>query len=244
MGGDPGKAEMKIGILSDAHGNALGLKTCLRFLEAQRIEKLYFLGDAVGYLPDVNGVLAELEGKKAVCILGNHEGMLLGKLPIDSERDKIYRLAETRKKLEPAHGRIIEEWKDRLAVELDGRRLLFVHGSPWDPLCGYVYPDTPIDAFADLPHDAVFMGHSHRPFIRKAGNVLVVNVGSCGLPRDVGALAGVCVYETDTGEASIFRIPIDIDSILRLYGQRLHEVVMNTFKRTSADFVGSVVRDE
>ena len=48
---------MKIGILSDAHGNPHGLNRCLTALKREGAERLYFLGDAVGYLPDWKDVL-------------------------------------------------------------------------------------------------------------------------------------------------------------------------------------------
>ena len=42
---------MVIGLLSDAHGNPLGLRSCLAALRAAGAGQVYFLGDAVGYLP-------------------------------------------------------------------------------------------------------------------------------------------------------------------------------------------------
>ncbi len=45
-----GKAAMKIGVLSDAHGNPDGLKMCIDFFIQKKVGKIYFLGDAIGYL--------------------------------------------------------------------------------------------------------------------------------------------------------------------------------------------------
>ena len=42
---------MKIGLLSDAHGNPDGLANCISVLRSRGAERLFFLGDAVGYLP-------------------------------------------------------------------------------------------------------------------------------------------------------------------------------------------------
>ena len=42
---------MVIGLLSDAHGNPLGLRSCLAALRAAGAGQVYFLGEAVGYLP-------------------------------------------------------------------------------------------------------------------------------------------------------------------------------------------------
>ncbi len=37
---------MKIGVLSDAHGNPAALERCLRFLRRREVEAIWFLGDS------------------------------------------------------------------------------------------------------------------------------------------------------------------------------------------------------
>jgi predicted phosphodiesterase len=86
-------------------------------------------------------------------------------------------------------------------------KLLFVHGSPKDPTCGYVYPDSDLSVF-DTDADFVFMGNSHYPFIRKHQGVTYINVGSCGLPRDDGRYGSIALFDTDTGVARIIRFDI------------------------------------
>ena len=44
---------------------------------------------------------------------------------------------------------------------------LFVHGSPTDPLTGYIYPDSDLSEFSEIDADVVFMGHTHHPFVRQ-----------------------------------------------------------------------------
>ena len=68
---------MKIGLLSDAHGNPAGLGLCLDVLRAHGVERLFFLGDAVGYLPRWLPVLAMLREQGVTCIRGNHDDHVL-----------------------------------------------------------------------------------------------------------------------------------------------------------------------
>jgi len=125
---------MMVGFVSDAHGNPAGLAGCLRAVERRGAGRIYFLGDAVGYLPEVNEVLDLLRSSAAVCIRGNHEAMLLGALPIPADRAGIYRLDEARQRLHDRHRAWIETWPEHLEVALEGAQLLLVHGSPADRL--------------------------------------------------------------------------------------------------------------
>jgi len=190
---------MKIGILSDAHGNPSGLKGCIEYLQTQeKVDRIFFLGDAVGYLPAYNEVIELLKKANAACVLGNHDAMLLEMLPIKPSSDMVYQITKNRRDLLPDNYNYISTWPLKLEITIKNRRLLFIHGSPWEPLTGYIYPDTDLSRFEELNFDVVFMGQTHHPFIRSTESRLVVNTGSCGLPRDHGSMASCAVYKRDT----------------------------------------------
>jgi len=65
-------------------------------------------------------------------------------------------------------------------------RFVCFHGSPWDLLEGYVYPDTLLDRFLEEKADIFFLGHTHYPMVRKIGDKLIINPGSLGQPRQGG----------------------------------------------------------
>jgi hypothetical protein len=44
--------------------------------------------------------------------------------------------------------------------------------------------------------------------------MMVVNVGSCGLPRDQGDLLAFAMYDSNTGCCEVFRVRIDIGQII------------------------------
>jgi putative phosphoesterase len=204
---------MKIGIISDAHGNATALDRCIQLLKASSVDHIYFLGDAVGYLPGGEDVVNILKSTGVNCVKGNHEAMLLGDISLPQEKEMVYQIQFTRKEVSQANLQFIREWPDHRKVTLDGRRILLVHGSPMDYLEGYVYPKTELTIFKIQSCDVVFMGHTHYPFVRLFDGTLIVNVGSCGLPRDCGNLAAFSVYDTCSNQAEINRVEFDSKSL-------------------------------
>jgi predicted phosphodiesterase len=231
-----------LGLLSDAHGNLAAFDRGLALLRREGAETIHFLGDAIGYIPNI-AVLERLRAEEIPCIMGNHEAMMLsGDFP--PEREAAYRLGEIKAMLSPDWLAWIASWPRQREIGAGDWRLLLLHGSPLDPTFAYVYPDTDLAPFADTPADAVFMGNTHRPFIRKAGNTQFVNIGSAGLPRDHAAWGSVCLYDPDTHRARILRYPIEdtIPPLLAAYPD-LHQAVLTTFdRRPDGEIYGDLCR--
>jgi predicted phosphodiesterase len=230
-----------IGLLSDAHGNALGLSACLNALHRRGVEQIYFLGDAVGYLPGEVEVLDLLGDEGVLCQRGNHEAMLLGDLELDPVRDEAYGLAAARRRLRPDQIAELKSWPDIREFEASGHRVVLAHGSPRSYLTDYVYPDADVSWLGDLGYDAVFMGNTHRPFATRVGGVLVANVGSCGLPRDQGDLAACVAYDSDLNSCEILRIPVPAASVMAQFSSPVHPLVTDCLHRRAASPVGTIV---
>lgn len=205
---------MKIGFLSDAHGNPFGLQGCIRALRARGAEQIFFLGDAVGYFPLVEEVLSVLISEKIPCQMGNHDAMFCGRLPLDSIKDRTYNLGELARRISPELKRHIAEWPLSRRIKVSDFEILLVHGSPRDELSEYIYPDSDLSQFVAINVNAVLLGHTHIPFVKKAGDVLVINVGSCGLPRDIGNQAACALLDTDSRTGEILRAPFDAGKLL------------------------------
>lgn len=230
-----------IGVLSDAHGNALVFRRMLDALFKLGAEKIIFLGDAVGYIPSVD-VLATLMdmGARVQCILGNHEQMLLdGQYP--EHLESVYQIQATRSLLTPEQVDFISSWPKFREIEYPCGRALFVHGSPQDYQNGYVYPDTKLDVF-DVPHDLVFMGHTHRAFVRQQGARRFINVGSCGLPRDDGRYASSVLFDPKNGHVRLLRLDLSFfcaDTYLARWV--VHPSVTNLFLRRQDEVMGEFI---
>lgn len=231
---------MLIGFLSDAHGNVEAFEQGLMVLRNQGCHRIFFLGDSVGYLPG-DAVVTCLAENQIVSICGNHDDMLArGRRP--SEQDDVYLLTKTRSVISDANLSALGRWPSQRRFRTPNGELLLIHGSPKDHLTGYIYPDTNLDQFEIGDCRAVFCGHTHRPFVRKSRDVLFVNAGSVGLPRDDGRLGSAACYDTESHEAEILRFDITAatETALHRCGP-VHDSVRSLLKRKAPSVIGRLV---
>jgi predicted phosphodiesterase len=229
-----------IGVLSDAHGNVSVFKRMLDTLSALGAESFVFLGDAVGYIPSVGVLesLIELRGQ-VQCILGNHEEMLLGG-DYQPRLESIYRIQATKSLLSAEQASFVATWPRYLERDFPCGRALFVHGSPKDHQNGYVYPDTELADF-DVPYEFIFMGHTHRAFVREHNNRRFINVGSCGLPRDDGRYASAVLFDPANGNTRLIRLDLSFfDAANYLVDKDVHASVAELFLRRQINVVGEI----
>jgi putative phosphoesterase len=230
-----------IGLVSDAHGNNIGFHRAIDLLFSQGAERIYFLGDAIGYLPSAV-VLDSLSrmGDRVRCIRGNHEAMLLDGLN-DPERDRIYQLEILRPKLTLSQIEMITSWPMLRYEVINDQKLLMVHGSPADPTHGYVYPDTDLTGFV-TDADWVFMGNTHHPFIREQEGTVYVNIGSCGMPRDDGRYGSAGLFDSKTKRVKILRFDITkgLNEFLEKYPE-IHPSVRKVFDRRHPNIIGDIL---
>lgn len=227
---------MKAGIISDAHGNLAALQLSLDFLlKWQKVECIFYLGDAVGYFPDSAAVCSLLEGCCDICLMGNHEYMLLhGNVRHDLAQ--VYRHPE-KESLPQGWLHKVAECGPKARITLSGCKVLLVHGTPAAPLDGYLDQATDVAAGADA--DVILMGHSHRPCITYSpGGTLLLNPGSCGYPRDHGGLLSVATLSLPEMEARIWRLPFRMEPKKTAL---LHSSVRSCLERTTTDIVGTII---
>lgn len=204
---------MKVGIISDIHGNSLGLAAVLADLDRQGADCVLGAGDMVGYYPCVNEVFELLRCREMTWILGNHECYLLGRLTVTPERWKSYNLNYVDRVIEGDHREWLAQLPTSRYLDLNGTRWILCHGSPW-AVDEYIYPNyKAFERFNHIEADVVVMGHTHIPLIRQVGRVLLINPGSCGQPRDTNPLAAYALMDTNTSHVEIRRIAYEGKSL-------------------------------
>src|SRR6185437_716746 len=97
------------------------------------IDELICLGDSIWEYRFSNEVAQILAERRAHTILGNHEECFFGPL---GER------ARARVDNDPELMDWLASRPHRLELERDGKRLLLVHSTPWEPRGDYILPDS------------------------------------------------------------------------------------------------------
>jgi putative phosphoesterase len=230
-----------IGILSDAHGNGPAFNRAIEILEQVGANSFWFLGDSIGYIPSLEVVDSiKVLGTRIRCVSGNHEQMVISK-EYESQYDDVYQHSFIRSQITESQLAEIESWPLVKRFQIGLTKIMLCHGSPTDLTAGYVYEDSDLSAFSP-DADFVFMGNTHRPFIRKNRDVVYVNVGSCGLPRDDGATGSVGIFEPSTGKVAILRFNIEKETISAISCVTyVHDTVIDLTKRRSDNTFGEFV---
>ena len=219
---------MRIACLSDVHGNYLSLQKALSFIDAQTVDKIIFLGDAIGYFPSLKVLDILRERGDIVCICGNHDDVVLSK-SISEKSENVYHHQMVLDQITPAYESQVQEWHDYYS----DHNAVFFHGGPSDHQNQYIYPDTdlfkiyqPIKGMSGAIKICV-SGHTHRPFVKMYEDMMFVNAGSVGLPRDFGTYGAFAIIDTHNITADIYRFDVegDLKQMIEFYPQTHSSVI-------------------
>ncbi|MGE5248334.1 MAG: metallophosphoesterase family protein [Verrucomicrobiota bacterium] len=243
---------MKIAVLSDLHANGDALEAVARELERCRADRVFHLGDLVGYNAEpeqcVRWAMAHAEGG----VLGNHDAVACGRSGGENFHEAA-RVAAlwSRDHLSAECRGFLSRLPPRLDLE-DGT--ILVHGAPGDP-DRYIYSAfQAADELASLDlsgiEGPVFFGHTHVAggFVRRKdgavehippktvrlrrGERALLNPGSVGQPRDRNPDASFLLFDTGMREATWVHVPYDIEAarakvlaagLPRVFADRLRE---------------------
>ena len=216
---------MRTLVISDVHANLDAFKAVLE--DAVSFDRVFLLGDLVGYGPDPNECIelaASLPGLH--CVLGNHDAALLGFITPGNFNHEAQKALEVQQELLK---REQLEWLELLPVEdlLPGIRL--VHGSPRNPIWEYLLSGvTAFVNFEAFSEAVCLIGHTHIPSIfsldggrsvkvlqpssgdlwRSNGRFLL-NPGSVGQPRDANPKASYVIFDDEEATWQFRRVAYD-----------------------------------
>jgi len=222
---------MRIGILGDIHSNLEALTAVVGAMRADGVDHWVQVGDIVGYGPDPCACLDIVRDLDASVCMGNHDAAVVGLLETDYFNAYARMAIEwTRTQLRLRDLAYLRNLP--VSVVRHDAGYTVVHGSLYMPeQFGYVL--TSVEAVESIRHQETlicFVGHSHVPAIyvlnehepnlrtitppfelntHGAARVLV-NVGSVGQPRDENREAAYAVWDNETGDLAIRRVPYDI----------------------------------
>jgi predicted phosphodiesterase len=217
---------MRIAVISDVHANYHALAAVLEQIDAAGVDAVWCLGDTVGYGPRPNDCCEQVEGRADVCLVGNHDLVVLGELTVSDFNDEAAAAALWTSQVLTQRSRTFLERLEPLA-ELDGVDLF--HASARDPVWEYVLTEEAARATLELS-DAplVLVGHSHVALalalegedvaggLAPAGTRVelngrwLLNPGSVGQPRDGDPRAAWLLLDRGERFAEFHRVPYSI----------------------------------
>jgi len=240
MGGRPGqngsRSAMRLALLADIHANREAFEAVLARLATQRIDRFVLLGDIVGYGPDpefCTEKAAELVGKGALAVIGNHDAAIDG--------DSSDMNTRARAGIEFSRARLGDDHRAFLAGLPDTAsegEAYFVHATAraprsWEYVTGRPQAERSIRAC----HKRIsVVGHVHAPHLWRlnsagvaTGHVPVSGVeiplaksqrwlavmGAIGQPRDGNPAAAYGVLDLARGTLLFERAPYDHSATAR-----------------------------
>jgi diadenosine tetraphosphatase ApaH/serine/threonine PP2A family protein phosphatase len=222
---------MRLLVLSDIHANLTALEAVLADA-AGRWDRVWFLGDLVGYGPDPNEVIGRLRALDALALSGNHDWAVLGKLDLFDFNEDARRSVEWTRRQLTAENR---DYLQTLPPQRVEGIFSMAHASPRHPVWEYILDlETAFENFAFFDTAVCLIGHSHMPLlfhINDDGEDLVgyvtshgekvelglgrtiLNPGSIGQPRDGDPRAAYALLDTDAGTWEYRRVAYDIEAV-------------------------------
>jgi diadenosine tetraphosphatase ApaH/serine/threonine PP2A family protein phosphatase len=222
---------MRTLIISDVHANLTALNAVVQ--DAGTFERVWCLGDLVGYGPDPNECIERVAALPGLnCIKGNHDAAILGEIDIKAFND------EARASLTWLASELNEKnkrWLAKLDARMDLDEVTLAHGSPRKPIWEYIMEQhiasVNMDAFETL---VCLVGHTHIPGIFQleanhpqvvqqygmvAGKTFtldqksIINPGSIGQPRDHDPRAAYMLHDSAENQWIFRRVAYDIQQV-------------------------------
>lgn len=246
---------MRYLLLSDVHANAVALEAVLEHASDKGWQQVIFLGDAVGYYADAEGVIKTLQSLPlAVGLVGNHDAVLLRGEASASGRALVNDiLARQRRELSAD----AKAFLARLTPDARTTQWEAVHSTlakTWD------YVNTLERALLERPRmtrDLLFFGHTHVAILylfteaetpngpqllsrsvplTRAQTVyrlppkaqIMINPGSVGQPRDGVPLAAYAIFDEEARMLEHYRVPFDVRAVQKRLAQAGYPAELGT----------------
>lgn len=220
---------MRTLVLSDIHANLTALEAVIK--DAPIFDRVFCLGDVVGYGPDPNECISLLQALPQLnVIMGNHDAALSGLIEVDNFN------YDARKALIVQASQISatnRDWLELLDLEKNTAEIHMAHGSPRNPIWEYLLNNLiALDNFSAFETQVCLIGHTHVPSIfelidehrvrlllPEQGDLwrsekrFILNPGSVGQPRDGNPKASYVIYDDIENTWQFRRVIYDISAV-------------------------------
>jgi diadenosine tetraphosphatase ApaH/serine/threonine PP2A family protein phosphatase len=224
-----GSGPARVALCSDVHGNLPAFQTVIADIRKVGVDQIWNLGDLVGYGAQPDECVALAKEACDVCLIGNHDLVVIDKLKIDDFSANAATAALwTREHINSD----TREFLAALSPKDESNDFKLYHASPRDPVWEYVLSIGLADACIDaMPGRLGGVGHSHvalwfwrnetgRTIGEQAGADMevdlskgewILNPGGVGQPRDGDPRAAWVLLDFERSTAKWNRVEYPID---------------------------------
>lgn len=154
---------MKLGLISDIHGDIKHLEQTLRLLQQHQVDQILCTGDLVYGAPQPDEVIDKIRQLGIPTTLGNHDG--------DTGDEQ----------LTPESKAFLTQLPLTQHFTFEGKTLLLTHATPWSNNI-HVFSQSSLPLFRriidEAQADCIVFGHTHEPMKAQIDNVWMFNPGS------------------------------------------------------------------
>ena len=216
---------MKIGLISDIHGNQQALTKVLSELYSAQVDLILCAGDLVCYGAQCNQVLELLRSCAIPSVVGNYDAAVAWRWPSASSKQssppteglKMAALAWTKHNLHSKHLSYLRGLPWQLSYWFDGLRLVVIHAGV-QQLDEWYSPEEPTklcQLATQIRADIVVLGHTHQPFVHEVAyapgcKTLFINPGAVGRSLDGDTRAAYAILQTQTRTVQLERTVYDL----------------------------------
>ncbi len=220
---------MRTLIISDIHANLTAFEAVLA--DAGSVDRVWCLGDVVGYGPDPNECIALLRQQPGLrCIMGNHDAAVLGFIDLRAFNEQAAKAVKIQSELltQESH-----DFLELLDIMIEEGQITFAHGSPSDPIWEYIITSrSAVENFSAFQTQICLVGHSHVPLIFgenphvrptmlmpqnadrwRSKQRFILNPGSVGQPRDRNPKAAYVIWDDEEDTWLFKRVAYDVESV-------------------------------
>jgi predicted phosphodiesterase len=229
---------MRIGVVSDIHGNLEALQALLAAIKADGIEYLIHLGDLVGYNANPRECLQLMQEERVISVLGNHDLAIFE--PRTAQNFNVLAHKALSYSLEQLTSSDIRYLQHLPRVEVLWDQYLICHGTP-ENVETYIlnmFQAKRIFNLLKKRYEGIhicFFGHTHVQKIwisdergkvisplslpdsvrLEPGHQYLINPGSVGQPRQRDNRARYLVFDSDRATVHFKAVPYDIEKAQR-----------------------------
>jgi putative phosphoesterase len=211
---------MRVGVISDIHGNRVALRAVLEDMPS--VDRLICAGDVVGYNPWHADCVDAMRGEPGALpegpwptvpiptVMGNHDRAVAGATPFTFNGMAQAGVEHAKKQLSEEQVAWLADLPDEMLLCDD--RVKMVHGHPDDP-DHYTYPE---EFGPELlsGEELLVMGHTHHQHHEVYDEGIVCNPGSVGQPRDGNYRAAYAVVDLDERTVDEHRVGYDTGAVI------------------------------